>query len=678
MAEKIEFDLTVPKNDLDKALNQGIKKSSELEGTLSTALAVFGGNLITKGFETLVGGLEGIISTGKEAIDAAAAQEVAVNNLNNALARSGNFTKQASADLLEFASTIQKTTKFEDDAVIANTALLQSLTKLNTEGLKQGVTAAADFATILGIDLETATRLVAKAAEGNVEAFKRYNVEIKKGATDSETFANAITALNSKFGGAAASQLNTYNGSLQALKNSYADLLEPIGDIVVKNPIIISSFNEIKNIINGTNEEVTSLTPVFQDFIQNGIFAAIAGFKVFADALDGITVLSKGLINTFQVVGGALAFAIVDPIKATIDAIIFLGSKLPVIGEEFRALTNPLDSARDSIVAFTQEGLTDLKNSADTNVFRQLSDGADKFADSIINGAVTVKLANDAIKNSNNQRLLDEQIVSAEILAQRSQLQNDILLLEEQFRNQEKDAQAQRQIVGQEEGLAKREAELQALLDQKLRENDIVLQAELTKAAIIKDEGAKQLAAQKALAQKRLADKKAIDDSELAFEKAKNQALIQDKNSFFAAATSLQNAKSKELAAIGKAFAIQQATIQGYEAIQSSYRYGAFLGGPPLGATFAAVAAAATAANVARIAGVQFENGGIVGQGASAGPDNRVATIRDGEMILNGQDQKILFDAIKSGNLGGDIIIKIDEREIARAVRNQRQQGFAI
>ena len=97
-----------------------------------------------------------------------------------------------------------------------------------------------------------------------------------------------------------------------------------------------------------------------------------------------------------------------------------------------------------------------------------------------------------------------------------------------------------------------------------------------------------------------------------------------------------------------------------------------------MGATFAAVAAAATAANVARIAGVQFENGGIVGQGASAGPDNRVATIRDGEMILNGQDQKILFDAIKSGNLGGDIVIKIDEREIARAVRNQRQQGFAI
>jgi hypothetical protein len=30
------------------------------------------------------------------------------------------------------------------------------------------------------------------------------------------------------------------------------------------------------------------------------------------------------------------------------------------------------------------------------------------------------------------------------------------------------------------------------------------------------------------------------------------------------------------------------------------------------------------------------------------------------------------------GNGGGDLIIKIDEREIARAVRNQREQGFAI
>jgi hypothetical protein len=94
---------------------------------------------------------------------------------------------------------------------------------------------------------------------------------------------------------------------------------------------------------------------------------------------------------------------------------------------------------------------------------------------------------------------------------------------------------------------------------------------------------------------------------------------------------------------------------------------------------FAGIATAATASQIAQIAGVQFEQGGFVGgmNGASVGPDNRVATIREGEQILNGDDQKTLLTAIKSGNLGGgDIVIQIDGREVFRAVRDQLKQGM--
>lgn len=76
-----------------------------------------------------------------------------------------------------------------------------------------------------------------------------------------------------------------------------------------------------------------------------------------------------------------------------------------------------------------------------------------------------------------------------------------------------------------------------------------------------------------------------------------------------------------------------------------------------------------------------FASGGIIGNadGATSGPDNSIATVRTGEMILNAEQQKNLFEMIKNGSgSSGDIIIQVDGREIARAVRNQVQQGFAI
>lgn len=103
----------------------------------------------------------------------------------------------------------------------------------------------------------------------------------------------------------------------------------------------------------------------------------------------------------------------------------------------------------------------------------------------------------------------------------------------------------------------------------------------------------------------------------------------------------------------------------------------------PTGALSARVTAAGYL-NVATIAATAikgFADGGIIGQanGATSGGDNRLATVRDGELILNASQQKNLFDAISSGSLGGGtVVVQIDGREIARAVRNQVEQGFRL
>jgi len=99
-----------------------------------------------------------------------------------------------------------------------------------------------------------------------------------------------------------------------------------------------------------------------------------------------------------------------------------------------------------------------------------------------------------------------------------------------------------------------------------------------------------------------------------------------------------------------------------------------------LGFAFGAIAATAMAAQAAQIAGVQFEQGGFVGgaNGATSGPDNRIAQVKDGEMILNASQQKNLMDIINGGGNAAPIIFQVDGREIARAVRNQVQGGFKL
>ena len=139
----------------------------------------------------------------------------------------------------------------------------------------------------------------------------------------------------------------------------------------------------------------------------------------------------------------------------------------------------------------------------------------------------------------------------------------------------------------------------------------------------------------------------------------------------------LQTSGSKTLGAIGKAAALAQISISGSVAVTKALELG-----PILGPVAAAAVGASIAAQAAKVAGVAFAGGGFINGegGATSGPDNTMANLRKGEMVLNSEDQKTLFDAIKGGGLGGggNIQLIIDGREIAIAVRNQINSGFRL
>src|SRR5699024_10864440 len=76
--------------------------------------------------------------------------------------------------------------------------------------------------------------------------------------------------------------------------------------------------------------------------------------------------------------------------------------------------------------------------------------------------------------------------------------------------------------------------------------------------------------------------------------------------------TQLMNSGNREMFNIGKAAAIAQALVKGYQAVVNSYEAGTRIGGPVVGAAFAATAAAATAGQIASIRNQSYNSGGSV------------------------------------------------------------------
>jgi hypothetical protein len=256
----------------------------------------------------------------KKGIDAAIVQEDAVNRLNTALQITGKFSQQASEDLQKFASQLQTTTKFGDEAILSSAGLIQQLANLDTQGLKRATKASTELASALKIDLESASTLVAKAIEGNTASLGRYGIKIKASANETENLANVLGAIEGKFGGTAAAQINTYSGAIAQSGNAFGDLLEKVGDFVIKSPVVIS-------LIKDTTKFFAESADAVEKFRLN--------FNLIEDLVNPLARFNEGVITyviaPLELVGNIGRFAfdkIIEGVSAAVAVIGQAGGKI--------------------------------------------------------------------------------------------------------------------------------------------------------------------------------------------------------------------------------------------------------------------------------------------------------------------------------------------------------------
>lgn len=216
------LDLVVNKNPLKEGI-EGAGKEAEgalgaIGGVLKTAIPVAA---ITAG---VVGVGKALLDAGKAAAD----EQVGIAQMATAVKNTGADWDTASAAIEEYLAMQTQRAALDDGEGREAISRLTSATGDYQKAMDL-LPVAMDLAAAKGIDLQTATELVGKVANGNVGVLKRYGITLDEGADATE----ALAAMQQKFGGQAEAYGNTQAGAQQKLDIAMGNLKETIGGAVL-------------------------------------------------------------------------------------------------------------------------------------------------------------------------------------------------------------------------------------------------------------------------------------------------------------------------------------------------------------------------------------------------------------------------------------------------------------
>lgn len=613
--------------NMQDAVEKFSRDATKNMGRFDQIMNVFAGTtlagIVAKGAELASKAIGAFIGNFTAGITEAAEFEKATTRLANSLALSGNFSQEAQKDIEDYIGTMEQLSGIDDAVIAGNLAMLSSLTRLDTEGLKRAQSAAVDLSAALGIDLNTATSLIGKAANGNVAAFGRYGIQLEKTGNNVRDFENALSTLENRFGGAASGAMKTFSGALLGAQNNIGNFFQALGQTVAQNPVVVAAIAEVSKIFGELTNAATKGGPAIKEAVAQILIGVIEFAKTSVQALDVVVRTLDFLLDSFV----ALGIGVVDTWNAMKS--VLAGEGLP--DDPF---ANFKASWQDAVANFGEE--TVLNDLADTlGRVETAAETAFKTAD---------MASNTATASIKNQTAAVQELSAVEqARADQAKAFGDALFKQSVDAMAGYDLQQQTLQTSYESDLISFEAYKAAKLESQL---DLFEQQRLMLEQSALDE--QQMALARAtLDQQQQAQRFKLMEDMRKKEAEINKQRLQDFSSFFGNLATLQQTKSKELFAIGKAAAIAQATIDGFQAIQSSYAKGAAIGGPPLGAAFAAAAGAATAVQISKIAATNLRTGidSVPGVGSA---DNFPAMLAPGERVVPTRTNEDLTEFLRN------------------------------
>jgi hypothetical protein len=187
---------------------------------------------------------------------------------------------------------------------------------------------ALDISAATGKDVESVSNALAKAYEGNNGALTRLGVGLSSAQVKTLGFEGTVKQLSDTFGGAAATQANTFQGQIERLKVAFDEAKESVGAALLPTlqnllnyfiNTVIPKFIEFKNAaiepITRAIENNRESFETLYNFVRNYII------PIFLNGLgDALGFIGKVIGATLNVIGSVVS-AIKSAIQIGIDGI---------------------------------------------------------------------------------------------------------------------------------------------------------------------------------------------------------------------------------------------------------------------------------------------------------------------------------------------------------------------
>lgn len=195
----------------------------------------------------------------RETINASIEQDKAVQKLDSSLRSLGRYTPELSKELQNYASTLQDTSRFGDEATLGQLAFAQAM-GANVEQSKEIVKAAQDMAIALDIDFNSAVRNITKTLGGYAGELGEVIPELKNLSAVQLQSGQGVDLLSEKFRGFAERDLQSFDGKLAQSTNTLGDFAEALGDLVTKSETGTGVLSDFKFIIADMTSALKELT----------------------------------------------------------------------------------------------------------------------------------------------------------------------------------------------------------------------------------------------------------------------------------------------------------------------------------------------------------------------------------------------------------------------------------
>lgn len=242
----------------------------------------------------------------ERSVKAAADAEKSHAQVAAALRAQGTDIPSVVTAFQQYATALQKTTIYQDDAIESAEALLVTVGNVMPRDMEKALKATTELASGLGIDLNQAATLVAKAAEGNVTALKRVGVVVDETKAKQEGFGVVLDAITDKFGGQAAALAGTYEGRLTQLANTWNNVEESIGRVVTSNKTVLAFFDSLNTLIDSNTGELKD-NATATNLVASAVINSVKAFSFVANAVDTVQLYVRGAIIGFRDMGAAIA-----------------------------------------------------------------------------------------------------------------------------------------------------------------------------------------------------------------------------------------------------------------------------------------------------------------------------------------------------------------------------------